>query len=99
VTDAGRERVSEGGWEETAAMVRVSPRGPNPFPFTDRARMRAALDERRAQGITSVEVFAPAEGGRSFGGLDTIDRYGSSPRPARRARRDVLVECCFRLLG
>ena len=41
--------------------------------------MEAALDDLRAQGITAVEVFAPAEGGRSFGGLDTIDRYRLEP--------------------
>jgi hypothetical protein len=80
---AGRERVRDRWWEKAAAMVRVSPRGKRAFPFKDRSRMEAALDDLRAQGITAVEVFAPAEGGRSFGGLDTIDRTGSSPQRAR----------------
>jgi sucrose-6-phosphate hydrolase SacC (GH32 family) len=76
---AGRERVKDRWWEKTAAMVRVSPRGQRAFPFKDKSRMEAALDDLRAQGITAVEVFAPAEGGRSFGGLDTIDRYRFEP--------------------
>jgi hypothetical protein len=48
-------------------------------PFRDEERVKAALDDLLAQGITAVEVFAPAEGGRSFGGLDTIDRYRLEP--------------------
>jgi Alpha amylase, catalytic domain/Maltogenic Amylase, C-terminal domain len=79
VQDAGRERVADRWWESAAAMVRVSPRGKSPFPIKDTARLEAALDGLRAQGITTVEVFAPAEGGRSFGGLDTIDRYRLEP--------------------
>jgi glycosidase len=41
--------------------------------------MEAALDQLLAQGINAIEVFAPAEGGKSFGGLDTIDRYRIDP--------------------
>jgi hypothetical protein len=62
-----------------AAMVRVSPRGQSPFPFKETALLEAALNDLLAQGITAVEVFAPALGGRSFGGLDTIDRYRFEP--------------------
>ena len=79
VQDAGRERVADRWWETMAAMVRVSPRGKSAFPIKDTARLEAALDDLLAQGITAVEVFAPAEGGRSFEGLDTIDRYRLEP--------------------
>ena len=79
VQGAGRERVKDRWWESTAAMVRVSPRGKTPFPFREQARVEDALDDLLAQGITAVEVFAPAEGGRSFGGLDTINRYRFEP--------------------
>jgi len=79
VAGAGRERVPERWWETAAAIVRASPRGRHPFPIQDPARTEAALDGLLAQGITAVEVFAPAEGGRSFGGLDTIDRYRLEP--------------------
>jgi Maltogenic Amylase, C-terminal domain/Alpha amylase, catalytic domain len=79
VQGAGRERVKDRWWESTAAMVRISPRGKTPFPFLEQARVEAALDDLLAQGIGAVEVFAPAEGGRSFGGLDTINRYRFEP--------------------
>ena len=42
-------------------------------------RAAAALDDLRKAGFTAVEVFAPAHGGKSFGGLDTIDRYRVDP--------------------
>jgi hypothetical protein len=41
--------------------------------------MGTALDQLLAQGINAIEIFAPAEGGRSFGGLDTINRYRIDP--------------------
>jgi len=44
VQDAGRERVPDRWWE-SAAMVRVSPRGERPFPIKDTARLEAALDD------------------------------------------------------
>jgi len=34
----------------------------------------AQLDQIREAGFTAIEVFAPAEGGNSFGRLDTINR-------------------------
>ncbi len=76
---AGRERVPERWWETTAGIARVSPRGRHAFPIKDPARLEVTLDDLLAQGITAIEVFAPAEGGRSFGGLDTIDRYRLEP--------------------
>jgi sucrose-6-phosphate hydrolase SacC (GH32 family) len=79
VEGAGREGVRDRWWETTAAIVRVHPRGKTPFPIKDVSRLEPALDDLLAQGITAVEVFAPAEGGRSFGGLDTIDRYRLEP--------------------
>jgi hypothetical protein len=79
VAGAGRERVPERWWERAAAIARVSPRGPHAFPIRDAVRTEVALDELLAQGITAIGVFAPAEGGRSFGGLDTIDRYRLEP--------------------
>lgn len=77
--DARRGHVPDRWWEKAAAMVRVPPRGKSAFPFKDTARMEKALDDLIAQGITAIEVFAPAEGGRSFDGLDTINRYRFEP--------------------
>jgi hypothetical protein len=38
------------------------------------------LDEMRDAGIGMIEVYAPAEAGNSFLGLDTINRYRVDPR-------------------
>jgi len=37
------------------------------------------LREWKDQGIDAIEIFAPAEGGNSYGGLDAIDRYRPDP--------------------
>jgi glycosidase len=37
------------------------------------------LRQWKAQGIDAIEIFAPAEGGNSYGGLDAIDRYRLDP--------------------
>lgn len=37
------------------------------------------LREWKDQGIDAIEIFAPAEGGNSYDGLDAIDRYRLDP--------------------
>jgi len=67
-------------WESAPAIARVGARGKEGpgFPL-ERSRAAAALDKLRKAGIGAIEVFAPAYGGKSFGGLDTIDRYRVDP--------------------
>ncbi len=67
-------------WESAPAIARVGARGKEGpgFPL-ERSRAAAALDELRKAGVGAIEVFAPAYGGKSFGGLDTIDRYRVDP--------------------
>lgn len=67
-------------WESAPAIARVGARGKEGpgFPL-ERTRATAALDELRKAGVGAIEVFAPAYGGKSFGGLDTIDRYRVDP--------------------
>ena len=67
-------------WESASALARVglkqkTGRG---FPL-DRSSAAARLDDLKASGFSAIEVFAPAHGGNSFGGLDTIDRYRVDP--------------------
>ena len=40
---------------------------------------KAKLQELVSNGITSVEIFAPEEGGNSYDGLDAKDRYRLDP--------------------
>jgi hypothetical protein len=78
---AGRERVPNRWWESTAAMIRIAIRSwpGGPVFSLEHDKASAALDLFLEQGIHAVEVFAPARGGRSYGGLDTIDRYQLEP--------------------
>jgi len=76
-----RSRVPERWWESASAIVRVSlkpGRMGQQFPL-NAERAAPILDELKAKGISAIEIFAPAEGGRSFSGLDTIDRYRIEP--------------------
>jgi len=45
----------------------------------DRAKAEEQLQQWKDQGIDALEIFAPAEGGNSYGGLDAIDRYRLDP--------------------
>jgi glycosidase len=60
------------------------PQGPSwkgcRVPARPAAAASKRLDEMRAAGISAIEVYAPAEAGNSFLGLDTIDRYRLEPR-------------------
>ncbi len=50
------------------------------FPLNPESAASRRLDEFRDAGIGRVEIYAPAEAGNSFLGLDTIDRYKVDPR-------------------
>lgn len=41
----------------------------------DHAKAEEQLRQWKGEGIDAIEIFAPAEGGNSYGGLDAIDRY------------------------
>ena len=75
-----RSALAPRWWESAAAIVRVGnkQKGQRRFPLDD-ASLTRSLDELKAAGVGAVEVFAPALGGNSFDGLDTIDRYKVDP--------------------
>ena len=45
----------------------------------DHAKAEEQLRHWKDHGIDAIEIFAPAEGGNSYGGLDAIDRYRLDP--------------------
>src|SRR5579872_1989342 len=45
----------------------------------EHAKAEQQLREWKDQGIDAIEIFAPAEGGNSYGRLDAIDRYRLDP--------------------
>ena len=78
---SARHQVPRRWWESAPGIMRVhlKARDGRPALSLDPAKASAQLDEIREAGFTAVEIFAPAEGGNSFGGLDTIDRYRIDP--------------------
>ena len=84
-TRAIKEAGASGKWWESAAatipvFIRDRPGKDTVFPLIPAAAASKRLDEMRAAGISAIEVYAPAEGGNSFMGLDTIDRYRLEPK-------------------
>jgi len=80
--DNGRQRIPQRWWETTPTICRVSLKASEKrvaLPIKDPARLSAVLDEMKARGVHALEIFAPAEGGGSFGGLDTVNRYRIHP--------------------
>ena len=83
----GRHLVPPRWWESASAIVRVSinpdtegSQGKRPqFPI-DPAKAGPILDDYKARGVSAIEIFAPYHGGRSFGGLDSIDRFNLNPK-------------------
>jgi len=71
-------------WESAAATIPVflrdRPGKDAVFPLKPVAAASKRLDEMHAAGISAIEVYAPAEGGNSFLGLDTINRYRVEPK-------------------
>jgi hypothetical protein len=68
-------------WTESLACstpIFLRPRKGNKdavFPLKPESAAARRLEEFRDAGIAMVEIYAPAEAGNSFLGLDTIDRY------------------------
>jgi hypothetical protein len=78
---ASRDQVPRRWWESASGIVRVTinPGGHGvPFPI-DPVKAAPILDDYKARGISAIEIFAPYHGGRSFGGLDAIDRFNINP--------------------
>lgn len=80
-SSSGRHQVPRRWWESAPGIMRVhlKAHGDRPALSPDPAKTSAQLDEIREAGFTAIEIFAPAEGGNSFGGLDTINRYRIDP--------------------
>jgi hypothetical protein len=84
-TPALKVTAETGNWWEPAAatipvFLRDRPGKDAVFPFVPVSAASKRLDEMRAAGISAIEVYAPAEGGNSFLGLDTINRYRVEPK-------------------
>jgi glycosidase len=69
-------------WESAAALRNVSLKDDTRFPQLSLQpdKAEAQLEEIKQQGFSGIQVFAPADGGKSYGGLDTRDPYRIEPK-------------------
>jgi hypothetical protein len=78
---SGRNRVPPHWWESASAICRVTLKAGTHFPqlSLEPAKASEQLEKLGQQGFSAVEIFAPADGGRSFAGLDAKNRYQIDP--------------------
>ena len=78
---SGRHLVPERWWESASAICGVSLKQRRYFPqfSVDPIKASEKFDEIREQGFSAVEIFAPAEGGYSYSGLDQTNYYRIDP--------------------
>lgn len=76
-----RQLVSDKWYLSASAIVRVTLKEDRHFRqlSLDSLKLSAQLDFIEKQGYTAIEIFATPYGGRSYGGLDAIDRYTIDP--------------------
>jgi Alpha amylase, catalytic domain/Maltogenic Amylase, C-terminal domain len=69
-------------WESASALRTVSIKDDNAFPqlFLEPAKAEAQIRAIKQQGFTGLNIFAPADGGRSYDGLDARDHYRIEPK-------------------
>lgn len=72
-------RIPPRWWETGAGIIRVSFREADRRIDLRPEKLAPELDRLKQLGFTAIEVFAPYDGGESFGGLDAVDRYKLEP--------------------
>jgi glycosidase len=81
----GRAHAPTPPWYVTAGAIhRVTLKPSTPYwrlehLSIDPATAKQQMLQWRSEGITALEIFAPEEGGNSYGGLDAKDRYRLDP--------------------
>src|SRR5277367_1908289 len=89
-----------GRWWETAAALRnVSLKDDTRYPQLSLQpdKAESQLKEIQQQGFTGIQVFAPADGGKSYSGLDSRDPYRIEPRYGTMEDFRQLVKIAHRL--
>jgi hypothetical protein len=92
-TDAGRHLVPERWWESvaTTGVATLKPQQEKhlhdagfasslvSLPIQDSTKLVSVLDDLQVQGLQTLSVHAPSEGGISFGGFDVINHFRIDP--------------------
>lgn len=105
-----RNRVPDNWYLTSPAMLRVTLKKDKEMKqlSLDSSLLNKQLDTIIKQGYTSIEIFATPHGGKSFGGLDAVDRYNIDPevgniddykRLVRQAHRKKIAVVAFDNLG
>lgn len=105
-----RNLVPDKWYLASPAMIRVTLKKGTDFKqlHLDSLILNAQLDSIVKNGYTALEIFATPHGGKSFGGLDAIDRYTIDPaagdiddfkRLIRQAHRKNLAVIAFDNFG
>jgi len=86
-------------WESAAALRNVSLKDDTRFPqlSLQAEKAESQLKEIQLQGFTGIQVFAPADGGKSYGGLDSRDPYRIEPKYGTMEEFRQLVKIAHRL--
>jgi hypothetical protein len=76
-----RQQVPDKWYLSASAMLRVTLKKDRHFKqlSLDSLLLSTQLDSIEKQGYTAIEIFATPYGGKSYGGLDAIDRYTIDP--------------------
>jgi hypothetical protein len=69
-------------WESASAIRTVSLKEDTVFPqlLLEPAKAEAQIKAIKEQGFTGLNIFAPADGGKSYNGLDARDHYRIEPK-------------------
>ena len=69
-------------WESASAIRTVSLKDDTRFPqlSLEPSKAQAQIRAIKDQGFTGLNIFAPADGGKSYNGLDGRDHYRIEPK-------------------
>ena len=86
-------------WESAAALRNVTLKDDAPYPQLSLRPDQAEeqLKKIQQQGFSGIQVFGPADGGKSYGGLDTRDPYRMEARYGTMEDFHHVVEIAHRL--
>jgi Alpha amylase, catalytic domain len=77
-----QRRLPEHWWESVSAIRNVTLKDDNAYPQLSLQKEMAERQLRgfQEQGFAGIQVFAPADGGKSYDGLDTRDHFRIEPK-------------------
>jgi len=100
VLPSSRSGAPDGRWWESASAIRnVTLKDDSQYPqlSLDMAKADQQLRALKEQGFAGIQIFAPADGGKSYSGLDSRDPYRIEARYGTVGDFRHVVEAAHRL--